>query len=66
MSAVISREKVNLVGITVKLTPQEHQALRLVVFAEGHSSFQNYLRSIVVQKIRESRGKRPAIGPDAA
>ena len=46
--------KADLIGITVKFTPAEHMALKAVVFAEGHTSFQNFFRSYAVQKIREA------------
>jgi L-ribulose-5-phosphate 3-epimerase UlaE len=66
MSTAISSEKGDLVGVTVKLTREEHKVLRMVVFAEGHSSFQNFFRALAVAKIRESVGKRPAMGADGA
>jgi hypothetical protein len=57
MSAAMISAKADLIGITVKFTPAEHAALKIVVFAAGHTSFQNFFRSYAVQKIREAEGR---------
>jgi len=57
MSATLSPEKLNLVGITVKMTRQEHSLLRAVMFSEGYHSFQDYFRSFAVRKIKASCGE---------
>jgi hypothetical protein len=54
MSAVMTADKPTLVGITIKFTPAEHEALKAVVFNDGYSSFQTFFRSLGVQKIREA------------
>ena len=56
MSAATISAK-DLIGITVKFPLAEHEALKAVVFAEGHSSFQNFFRSYAVQKIREAEAR---------
>jgi hypothetical protein len=56
MSPSLRTEKPSLIGVTVKMTPQEHRLLRAVLFAEGHSSFQDFFRTLVVQRIKASGG----------
>jgi hypothetical protein len=57
MNATLSPEKSSLTGITVKLTREEHRLLRAVIFSEGFHSFQDYFRSFLVRKIKESSGE---------
>jgi hypothetical protein len=52
--ADIEAKKPALIGISVKLTPREHEALKDVVWALGHTSFQSFFRSLAVQKLREA------------
>jgi hypothetical protein len=67
--ADIEAKKPALIGISVKLTPGEHAALKDLVWAEGHTSFQSYFRSLAVAKLREVReveARPPGDGGDAA
>jgi hypothetical protein len=38
----------------VKMTRDEHRALRDLVFGSGHSSYQSYLRATVIEKLRDA------------
>jgi hypothetical protein len=53
--ADIEAQKPTLIGVSVKLTPREHAALKALVFAEGHTSFQSFFRSLAVEKLRAAR-----------
>jgi hypothetical protein len=54
------------IGISVKLTPSEHAALKDLVWAEGHTSFQSFFRSLAVQKLREADARQQGGGDHAA
>jgi hypothetical protein len=56
MSEVAIPDK--LIGITVKLTPEEHDDLKQVMFNQGFGSFQSYFRHFALREIRAERQQR--------
>jgi hypothetical protein len=60
--------RAQFIAVQVKMTRDEHRALGDLVFDSGHGSYQSFLRSIVVEKIRNA-GALPSMsepGHDAA
>lgn len=66
MPAIMSQMKAKRIGISVKLTTDEHEALSRLVFSEGHSSFQGWFRSLVVDRLRDAGTLPPAQEPTHA
>jgi hypothetical protein len=66
MPAITSHIKAKRIGISVKLTPDEHEALSRLVFAEGHSSFQGWFRSLAVERLRAAGVLPPQVPGNAA
>jgi hypothetical protein len=57
MAELAAPEKPTLIGVTVKLTPAEHEALKAVMFTQGFGSFQSYFRHFALREIREATGQ---------
>jgi hypothetical protein len=59
-------ERSTRIGVSVKLTPQEHEALKALVWREGHTSFQSFFRSLAVQRIRAAQAQAGPEDPSNA
>jgi hypothetical protein len=55
-----------LITVHVRVTPDEHRALRDLVFDAGHTGFQSFFRTLIVEKLRAGSALPPAREPGHA
>ena len=65
MPSAVSGVNTEWISVQVRMTKGEHAQLQQLVFAAGHSSYQSFLRTMLVEKLRDA-GVLPVREPDHA
>jgi hypothetical protein len=66
MPAAVSGVKTGWISVQVRMTLDEHEQLQRLVFDSGHSSYQSFLRTMLVERLRECAGVPTREPKDAA
>ena len=53
MPSAVSGLRTEWISVQVRMTLVEHEALQRLVYDTGHSSYQSFLRTMVVEKLRD-------------
>ena len=54
MPSAVSGVNTEWISVQVRMTVAEHQALQQLVYDTGHGSYQSYLRTMLVEKLRDA------------
>lgn len=58
MPSAVSSVKAEWISVQVRMTLAEHQALQRLVHDIGHGSYQSYLRTLLVERLRDASALR--------
>jgi hypothetical protein len=59
MPSAVSGVKAAWISVQVRMTLAEHQALQRLVHDTGHGSYQSYLRTLLVERLRDAGALPP-------